>query len=87
MSEDKTDLGDILSGLHLDKTAMTTFQFVVLAKALKRLAGKVEKSEFDRQFLSDAVLVIGYLFLLLGISKPDFLDDVKSLLNKIAGGD
>ncbi len=71
--------------LPLENLSMKVFQITLLTKALKRMIGKLEKQELDRQFLSDAVLVIGFLFILLGISKPDLLDDLKSMLKKALG--
>jgi len=61
----------------------TAIQLILLTKALKRLVDKVEKEQFDRAFLSDAVYVIGALFILLGISHPSVLEGMKSFFEDL----
>ncbi|GEM_PF-5150991 len=61
----------------------TAIQLILLTKALKRLADKIEKEQFDRAFLSDAVYVIGALFILLGISHPSTLKSMKSFFEDL----
>lgn len=65
--------------------ASTAIQAILLSKALKRLVDKVEKEQFDRGFLSDAVYVVGALVLLLGISHPSALSEMKSFLEGLVG--
>jgi hypothetical protein len=64
----------------------TAIQLILLTKALKRLVDKVEKEQFDRAFLSDAVYVIGALFILLGISHPSVLEGMKSFFEDLLSG-
>ncbi|RLG47276.1 MAG: hypothetical protein DRN90_05235 [Thermoproteota archaeon] len=64
------------------KGIFATIQLILLAEALRRLIKKVEKEEFDRAFLSDAVFVIGMLILLVGTLKPSLFEDISKALKK-----
>jgi len=66
--------------------ASTAIQLILLSKALKRLVDKIEREQFDRAFLSDAVYVIGALFILLGISHPSALKGMKSFFEDLMSG-
>jgi len=82
MSEGQKDKGlDLFGG-----GTSTAIQLILLTKALKRLVSKVEKQQFDRAFLSDAVYVIGALFILLGISHPSALEGMKSFFEDLISG-
>ncbi len=84
MSEDEKEKG---KGLDLfGGGTSTAIQLILLTKALKRLVDKVEKEQFDRAFLSDAVYVIGALFILLGISHPSVLEGMKSFFEDLISG-
>ncbi len=64
----------------------TAIQLILLTNALKRLVDKVEREQFDRAFLSDAIYVIGALFILLGISHPSALEGMKSYFEDLLSG-
>ena len=80
MEEDKPKI-DVKTGIF------ATIQIMLLAEALRRLIKKVEKEEFDRAFLSDAVFVIGMLILLVGTLKPSLFEDISKALKKALSED
>ncbi len=64
----------------------SALQIMLITQALGRLMKKIEKGEFDRGFLSDAVYVIGALMLMIGMSHPKAFQEMKEFLEKIVSG-
>ncbi len=75
------------SKIDAKKGIFATIQIILLAEALRRLIRKIEKEEFDKAFLSDAIFVIGMLILLVGTLKPSLFEDISNALKKALSED
>jgi len=75
------------SKIDAKKGIFATIQIILLAEALRRLIRKIEKEEFDKAFLRDAIFVIGMLILLVGTLKPSLFEDISNALKKALSED
>ena len=65
----------------------SALQLMLITQALGRLMKKIEKGEFDRGFLSDAVYVIGALMLMIGVSHPKAFTELKDFLERLVSSE
>ncbi len=65
----------------------SALQLMLITQALGRLMKKIEKGEFDRGFLSDAVYVIGALMLMIGVSHPKAYTELKDFLERLVSSE
>ncbi len=65
----------------------SALQLMLITQALGRLMKKIERGEFDRGFLSDAVYVIGALMLMIGMSHPKAFTELKDFLERLVSSE
>jgi len=65
----------------------SALQLMLITQALGRLMKKIERGEFDRGFLSDAVYVIGALMLMVGMSHPKAFSELKDFLERLVSSE